>query len=167
MEIGLVHTGFGNNLRNGKIGDHLVEFGDLFRNVSRLILSVLEIHRAHNDGKLFGGLGVNQEFAVGSFVDFTSDLVLDDLNIGGTEIRLIERSCHHIAANGVFGIGDTDISSVTKTGYSTERLLTGGSMIAGTEVHTTVLHPLSWPAKFYEERLTLRFGLLIIGRVVP
>jgi len=105
VKIGLMKRCLRQYAGNTPICDNLVEFGNLTGDIRRLVLTILVIHGAHNDKQLIGRLRINQELSIGTIIDLPPNEILDNLDIRGTEERLVHRCRQEVSLDGVGSLG--------------------------------------------------------------
>ena len=116
MQIRLVHTALRQDLGDGPIRHQLVEIRDLLGDVRRLIQTVLEIHRPHDDHQLIHRLFIDEKLSIRTVVDFTADLVLYDLHVRGAEEGAIQGIGRHVSADHIIRFGGGDDRTMTEAG---------------------------------------------------
>ena len=116
MEICLVHTALRKDLGYRPIRYQLIEIRDLLRNVRRLIQTVLEIHRPHDDHQLIHRLFIDEKLSIRAVIDFAADLILHNLHVRGAEVGAIQGIGRHVATDHIIRFRGSDNCTMTKAG---------------------------------------------------
>lgn len=85
-----MHAAFSQNLGDTPVRHNLVQFHNLPRNIGGLIFAVLKIHGAHHNHELIYRLLIDQEFTVAAVIDISAQLILNNLDICGTEESTVQ-----------------------------------------------------------------------------
>ena len=142
-QIGLVHRTLRQNLRNTPICHKLIQCRNLLRNVVGAILTILEIHGAHNNHQLIHRLFINKELSTRAIVNLTPKLVLDNADVGSTEVGGVQGSGYNIAADRILRFCSTYRSTKAEGSVVVARASRG---CPSRKINPPVVHSLQWAA---------------------